>query len=778
MTAAVGITSPRPAEGGPKSLGTFAGVFTPSILTILGIVLFLRLGYVVGSTGLERALLVVALANAISILTALSVAAISTNLRVKGGGDYYLISRTLGLSFGGAIGVVIFLAQAVSIGFYCIGFAEAVAPFVPVRSPLALHAIAAITIVVLGALAWVGADLATRFQFLVMAALAVALASFVTGALGHWSPAMLASNWQPPVGAPSFWVAFAVFFPAVTGFTQGVSMSGDLAHPGRSIPLGVLSAVGLSVVVYLGCAVLLAAALPGDVLRTDFTVMKRVAGLPSLIDVGVMAATLSSALASFLGAPRILQSLAKDGVFPLLATFASGSGPSGNPRRAVLPTLVIAVAVAAIGNLNAIAAVVSMFFLVSYGLLNYATYFEARSASPSFRPTFRFFDRRLALLAAIGCLAAMLAINVVAGAAAVLIVGGITWYLRTQAAPATWADGRRAYHMMVAREHLLLANAQPEHPRAWRPQVLLFSDSKSRRARLLQFANWIEAGGGLTTVVRMLESRDSSAMVQRHEAQEALAAEIKAQHSVALPLVVVGSDIPQMVASIVQSAGVGPFRVNTVVLNWPEPKSDFYRPLGLDAFGQNVSLAFRLGCNLLLLDADAREWDSLERVPAGKRVIDVWWEDASTGQLMLLLAYLVTRSDAWKGARIRLLGPHEIVDAAGVHGKVLRERLEEIRIDVDVVVTPDHDEQTVVSASSSSALVFLPFRIHGGRFYSPFGWEIGVALERLPIAVLCLAAQDVDLEADPDDPAPRENGEVASRGEVDKPRDAPDGRAA
>jgi amino acid transporter len=740
----------RASTSGPQ-LGTFAGVFTPSILTILGIILFLRLGYVVGAAGLERALWVIAAANAISVLTALSVSAISTNLRVKGGGDYYLISRTLGLSFGGAIGVVVYFAQAVSIGFYCIGFAEAVAALAPLQSPLALHGVAALAVIALGVLAWLGADLATRFQYFVMGALVAGLLSFGVGALDHWSEAALHANWAPPPDALSFWAAFAIFFPAVTGFTQGVSMSGDLAKPGQSIPRGVLSAVGLSVAIYFGCAVLFAASLSSDILRGEFTAMKRVAGIPLLIDIGVMAATLSSALASFLGAPRILQSLAKDEVFPLLAPFARGGGGSTNPRRAVIPTLAIALAIVGIGNLNLVAAVVSMFFLVSYGLLNYATYYEARAASPSFRPTFRFFDYRVALLAAIACLVAMLAINVIAGATAALIVFGLYLYLRHRAAPATWADGRRAYHMMLARHHLLLANAEGEHPRAWRPQLLVFSDSGRRRARILHFAKWVEAGGGLTTVVRMIESGDRRALERRQAEQEALAAEIAASKSSALPLVVVGTDTPQMVASIVQAAGVGPFRVNTVVVNWPEPRTAFYRPLGIDAFGQNVSLAFRLGCNLLLLDADAAEWESLGAVQSGERRIDVWWEDSSSGQLMLLLAYLMTRSDEWRGSRIRLLGPQEVVDSTGVHGKVLAERVEEIRIDAEVVTTPDYDESTVIETSRSSSVVFLPFRIHGGRFYSPFGWEIGPALERLPIVVLALAAEDVGLEADPDE---------------------------
>jgi amino acid transporter len=752
MTSAPDTPAPIAAPATAKALGTFAGVFTPSILTILGIVLFLRLGYVVGSSGLQRALLVIAAANAISLLTALSVAAISTNLRVKGGGDYYLISRTLGLAFGGAIGVVVFLAQAVSIGFYCIGFAEALAPFLPWRGPPALHGIAAATILGLAFLAWLGADLATRFQYGVMAALVLALVAFAFGALAHWRTEVLDANWHIPSDALTFGAAFALFFPAVTGFTQGVSMSGDLAHPGRSIPLGVLSAVVISMLVYFACAVLLAGALPGEFLRTDLAAMKRVARVPALIDVGVMAATLSSALASFLGAPRILQSVARDGVFPVLAPFAAGNPSSGNPRRAVAPTLAIALAVAAIGNLNVVAAVVSMFFLASYGLLNYATYFEARSASPSFRPTFRFFDYRIALLAAGACLAAMLAIDVLAGTLASLVVAALYWYLRTTAAPATWADGRRAYHMKVAREHLLLANAQPEHARAWRPQLLLFSDSAKRRARLLDFAKWVEAGGGLATVVRMIESKNLDAIELHRAEQDVLAEEIKARQSSALPLVVIGTDTAQMVASIVQSAGVGPFRINTVVVNWPESVDAFYRPLGLDAFGRNISLAFRLGCNLLLLDADAREWESLEDTAPEARRIDVWWEDSSTGELMLLLAYLMTRSDSWRGARIRLLGPAEVTDTAGAHGKVLRERVEEIRIDAEVIVTPDHEQETVAGTSGESSLVLLPFRIYGGRFYSPFGWEIATAIEHLPIALLCLAAQDVDLEADPDEP--------------------------
>ncbi len=287
-------------------LGTFTGVFTPSILTILGIILFLRLGYVVGNAGLLMALVIIGLANLISVLTSVSLAAIATNLKVKGGGDYYLISRTLGLEFGGAIGIVLFFAQSVSIAFYCIGFGEVLAYLVPFSMKGLTQMIAAGAVLLLFVFAWLGADWAARFQFVVMAVLLAAILSFFAGGLLRWNTALLVNNLAAPQNAPQFWILFAIFFPAVTGFTQGVSMSGDLKDPGKSLPNGTFAAVGLSIVIYLVAAVVFAGSLPGEVLAADYNAMKRVAAIDFLVLAGVIAATLSSGMASFMGAPRIL----------------------------------------------------------------------------------------------------------------------------------------------------------------------------------------------------------------------------------------------------------------------------------------------------------------------------------------------------------------------------------------------------------------------------------------------------------------------------------------
>ncbi len=505
----------------PKGkLGTFSGVFTPSILTILGIILFLRLGYVVGSIGLGRAMIIIGLANAISVLTGISLSAIATNLKVKGGGDYYLISRTLGVEFGGAIGIVLFLAQAVSIAFYCIGFGEAVSPLLPWTGRGLPQVIAVLAVSLLFVFAWMGADWATRFQYVVMSIMAAALISFFVGGLLKWDGITLTRNWGSPEPGPGFWFVFAIFFPAVTGFTQGVSMSGDLKDASKSLPSGTLLAVGISMIIYFCAAVLFAATLPAGVLRTDYGSMQRVAVFGYLVYAGVVGATLSSAMASFLGAPRILQSLAGDRVFPFLLPFAKGSGPTGNPRKGVLLAAGIALATIALGKLNVIAPVVSMFFLISYGLLNYATFYEARAASPSFRPTFRWFNFRLSLLGSLACAGAMLAINLAAGAVAIAILFAVYQYLKRTTGPARWADSRRSYHLQRVRENLLAAAAEPEHPRDWRPQILAFSDDSRRRGQILRFASWLEGGSGVTSAVKILEGEGLKMLKLKEEAEE------------------------------------------------------------------------------------------------------------------------------------------------------------------------------------------------------------------------------------------------------------------
>jgi len=433
-------------------LGTFAGVFAPSILTILGIILFLRLGYVTGSAGVARALVILGLANLITIITSLSLAAIATNLKVKSGGDYYLISRTLGYKFGGSLGIILYLAQSVSVAFYCIGFAEAVSAILGITLQPAI--IAALAICGLFILAWLGADYATKFQYGVMFLLVAALVSFYLGGIEQWQQSLFVNNWHGAGDVSSFWILFAIFFPAVTGFTQGVSMSGDLKDSGKSLPLGTFLAVGVSIIVYFTVIIVFAGALPAQVMVDDYQSMRQVAKFGFLIDAGVIAATLSSAMASFLGGPRILQALAADKIFPILNFFAKGSKSNNNPRRCIVLTGCIALLTISLGQLNLIAQVVSMFFLISYGLLNYATYFEADTGSASFRPRFRFFNKYLSLAGCLLCLTILIALDMKNGSIALGCIFAIYLYLKHRGKPSRWADSSRSHAFSQVRRNL------------------------------------------------------------------------------------------------------------------------------------------------------------------------------------------------------------------------------------------------------------------------------------------------------------------------------------
>lgn len=733
-----------------QKLSTFAGVFTPSILTILGIILFLRLGYVTGSGGISTTLLIVGLANVITILTSQSLAAIATNIKVKGGGDYYLISRTLGVEFGGAIGLVLFLAQSVSVGFYCIGFAEAVTALVGPETIFSSQIIALLAVFFIFILAWLGADWATRFQYLVMALLAAALFSFFLGGIPQWNADLFLENWPAPESAAPFWIIFAIFFPAVTGFTQGVSMSGDLKNSSKSLPLGTFLAVGVSICVYLGVVVVLGGVLPNDILAKDFQAIKHVSRYDFLIDAGVIAATLSSAMASFLGGPRILQSLSSDRIFPILNPFAQGSGSNENPRRAVLLTGAIAVLIIMAGQLNLVARIVSMFFLISYGLLNYATWYEAHTESPSFRPRFRWFNKYLSLLGCLVCLGIILAIDLQYGIAAIATLFAIHQYIKKKDIPARWADSSRSHSLQVIRKELLKTFGEPQHHRDWRPNILAFTKDLERRRLLLHFGDWIGGTTGLLSAVSIVVGDGLEAKRQKEVKINELHSFLEETSLKIFPLVVIGPDISTTLKTVLQSYGIGPLKGNTLLCNWYGETMTSFPGLDTMKFGHNLRLAYRSGYNLVVFHGDPLRTENLFNENKQQRYIDVWWDNDATSHLMLLFAYLMTRSPLWKDATIRLLS---IAENATLEESIveLEEQLDNARITAEIVIVPDSLPETITEFSADSDLVFLPFRIKHLLLTDIHGYSLERVLTRLPPVALVMAEKNIELAAEPED---------------------------
>jgi len=450
-----------------KKLGTFLGVFTPTILTILGVIMYLRSGWLVGHLGLTQVLLIVVISNLITLITTLSFSSVATNIRVGVGGAYYIISRSLGLEIGGAIGLPLFLAQVFSVTLYSFGLAESLRiawPSVPVQT------VTFFIVIIVGALTFFGAKLALKTQIPLMVLVGVSLVALIVGAIikssGHPFPHTV------PSGELNFWVGFAVFFPAVTGVMAGLGLSGDLRDPGRAIPIGAISAVLTGFAIYLLVPVILTLGATQAELRDDSMIWLRIAPLGALFILpGLWGAIFSSAVGSMLGAPRTLQALAMDRVVPKhLAGFGSG-------WKELLPGLVIAIVISLgavfLGNLNAVAPLVTMFFLTTYGTINIVAALETLSGDPSWRPKLRV-PWFISLLGGLACLVVIFLINPVAGVVAILAEILLWMLLSRRESTATWGDARRGIYESLIRWALIRLSRRPVNPRNWRPHILVF----------------------------------------------------------------------------------------------------------------------------------------------------------------------------------------------------------------------------------------------------------------------------------------------------------------
>lgn len=644
-------------------LSTFAGVFTPSVLTILGVIMYLRLGWVVGNVGLAQTLLIVTLSTAITFLTSLSISMIATDRVVRVGGAYYMISRSLGIETGGAVGIPLFFAQALSVSLYTIGFAESLTLTFPALNQRWVAAAAA---VLMAAVALKSAATAIRTQYFIMAAIALSLLAFFLG-----GPVDGASTpmWSGAESNPGFWVVFAVFFPAVTGIMAGVSMSGDLADPSRSIPRGTLAAVGVGYLVYMVIPVALAAWAGPEALISDSLIMQKMAWFGPAILIGIWGATLSSALGSVLGAPRVLQALARDGILPRFLSFlGKGSGEADEPRVGTAVTLGIALAAIALGNLDVIAPVLTMFFLTTYLVLNLAAGIERLLDSPSFRPTFRA-HWSFSLIGAAGCLAVMLLINAVATAAAAVVIGGGFLWLERRELRSTWGDVRSGMWMSLLRTGLLRAPDEPD-PKTWRPHLLVLSGAPSRRWPMIELCSDLNQNRGLMTLAGVFEA--GALKGDRRREMEITVRDTMERRGVQSLVRIVTAEEPfEGSRQLVQSYGLGRVSPDTVVLGVreKEPFEEYVRLIeGIQDAGRNL---------VLYSDGDGRGFGTRSR-------IDVWWGGLhANGGLMLILAYLLRNSVRWRHAELRLNMMVARAEAAAHRLENLRRTVAGLRIEIE-----------------------------------------------------------------------------------------------
>jgi amino acid transporter len=426
--------------------GTFAGVFTPTLLTILGVIMYLRLGSVVGNAGLVGAWGIIALAFGITTMTALSMSSITTNIRIGAGGAYSIISQSLGLEVGGAIGIPLYLSQALAIAMYVFGFRAGWLSIFP-NHPALLVDLA--TFGVLFAVAAVSADLAFRVQYVIMAIIGASLiavfGTVFTGAL-RFEPALFGSYAGFPetdFAGTTLWTVFAIFFPAATGIMAGANMSGDLANPRRGIPAGTLSAIAVSFVVYMALAWWLAAVASPAELVENYMVMIDKALWSPIVLAGLLGATFSSGLSSLVGEPRILQALGSHRILPGSRIFATLTD-SGEPRNALFVSSAIVLAALMLRDLNAIAALLSMFFLITYAMINVVVLFEQSLGLVSFRPLLRI-PLLVPLAGVAGSLFAMFVIHPIFSLVAMVVVVGFYGFLVRRHLAAPYGDLRSGH---------------------------------------------------------------------------------------------------------------------------------------------------------------------------------------------------------------------------------------------------------------------------------------------------------------------------------------------
>ncbi len=727
---------------------TFAGVFTPSILTILGVIMFMRTGFVIGQAGILQALIILLIAKSITILTTFSMSAIATNTEVKGGGAYYLISRTLGPEFGGTIGLALFAAQSLSIPFYIIGFTEALTNTLVFFKPF-YHYITFSMAGLLFFVAFRGAGGAIKVQYVIMGILGLSIVAFLGGSAIGFDKALLIKNLNSGYTDASinFWVIFAIFFPAVTGIMAGVNMSGDLKDPAKSIPLGTFLAVGVGLIIYGAQIVLVGGSTVREALIADpyGSLMKNsIFGMGFLVALGVFAATLSSALGSYVGAPRILQSLAFDRILAPLKIFSKVSS-NGEPHRALyLSTIITAGTLywamqSGEGALNIVASVVSMFFLFAYGIINLAAFVESFGQNPSFRPRFRFFHWSLALAGAVGCIGAAFLIDFKAAAGAIVLIVCVFMYVRKFVMKTSFGDARRGFLYSVIRKNLIQLQGSPMHAKNWRPTIITFADGGSSKLTLAKFSDWLGGGRGIVILADLIIGQFNKSVQERIEKEDKLKEFIKNNYLEAFPQVLVTPDMDFGVNQLLQSVSIGPLRPNLAVFGWSRSQ-EREKYLNL-----HMKTARALDMSVVLLN-DKGMPNLDKRI---KKRIDIWWRGQHNGSLMAILAYLMTTYREWDNTSIRFLravtSPEQKKEALTELGTLV----EAARLDaeINVVDLRGSFKETLTDHSADASVVFMGFEVPKAEDMENFYSNFNSLFEELPTTLLINSTGEADLLA-------------------------------
>ncbi|GAB4236354.1 MAG: Na-K-Cl cotransporter [Chlamydiales bacterium] len=679
-----------------NGFGTFTGVFVPNVTMMFGVILFLRLGLVLGNIGIWKFGLVIALSFAFMICTSLSIAMIVTNMRVGGGGVYYLISRSLGVEVGGAIGIALVLSQLISFSLCVSGFSYSVVSLFP---DWPVTTVEIITVAVLAILSIISTNFALKTQIFIFILLLVSIGTI------FFSQTDFNITQDPPFfDKPlSFWEGFALFYPALTGIEAGMALSGNLKNPTRALSIGNFASLLLVASIYFVIALFMWVNFDRSLLVSDPYLLLKESPIPSLIYMGVFSATFSSALGNLLGAPRMLQMIAEDGIAPEILSRTYGKHQE--PRWAITLFLSAAFVLMISTTIDQIIPILSMICLLTYGILNVVAGISELIHNPSWRPTFRC-PWQVCIAAGLLAFILMLMIDPIWAIGAIFIVGAIYIFLRSKSLDAGFEDLRDVILFFFSKQALYRLYGSQKRTAHWLPQLIAISRSPTQHEKMVQLSDAITRRGGFLTVASIVpEVWEDPEQLERTKqvisdwlstiSVECLV-EVQAYQSYGIGI-----------ENIVKSYGIGPLQPNTLMIS---PGTNFENDAGDLVKGIATCKLYKKNI-ILFFEGEGKEKDSYGEV---RKKIDLWWDpnNRESFELMISLILAMRTSPVW-GQRSITLRVIANDDKACAHlYDYFRSLFDKVRIKVRIAVHIEEGETAplkyVRKYSSQADLVLFP----------------------------------------------------------------------
>ncbi|XP_039917645.1 solute carrier family 12 member 7 isoform X1 [Hirundo rustica] len=802
--------SKRKEVKGPQ-MGTFIGVYLPCLQNILGVILFLRLTWIVGTAGVLESFIIVFMCCACTMLTAISMSAIATNGVVPAGGSYYMISRSLGPEFGGAVGLCFYLGTTFAGAMYILGTIEILLTYISPSAAIFkvadgeetetmlnnMRVYGTCIIILMAIVVFVGVKYVNKLALVFLACVILSILAIYAGViktafdppdfpiclLGNrtlskrsfdvcakftesnnetkttplwrlfcdssllnatcdeyfslnnvteiqgipgirsgvltdnlWSaysekgsvvekkdqPSVAGSEESKMGGLPYvftdimtyFTMLVGIYFPSVTGIMAGSNRSGDLKDAQKSIPTGTILAISTTSFIYLSCIVLFGACIEGVILRDKFgeavngNLVVGTLAWPSpwVIVIGSFFSTCGAGLQSLTGAPRLLQAIARDGIVPFIQIFGHGKA-NGEPTWALLLTAGICEIGILIASLDSVAPILSMFFLMCYMFVNLACAVQTLLRTPNWRPRFKYYHWTLSFLGMSLCLALMFICSWYYALIAMLIAGCIYKYIEYRGAEKEWGDGIRGLSLNAARYALLRVEDGPPHTKNWRPQLLVLlnldNEQLVKHPRLLSFTSQLKAGKGLTIVGSVLQGIYLDKCVETQKAEENVKALMGVEKTKGFCQIVASPNFRDGISYLIQSAGLGGMKHNTVLMAWPQSWKQTENRFSWKNFVDTVRETTAAQQALLVAKNIDLFPTNQERFTEGN--IDVWWIVHDGGMLMLL-PFLLRQHKVWRKCKMRIFTVAQMDDNSIQMKKDLQMFLYHLRLNAQVEV--------------------------------------------------------------------------------------------